>query len=77
MWIIYTIYQPLPYAEFWWVKDAANFDMSAIAPDSSIDYILEVDFEYAQHLYTTNTLTYLSVHDKSHDNRSASAKLNF
>ncbi|KYN28522.1 hypothetical protein ALC57_02055, partial [Trachymyrmex cornetzi] len=42
--------QPLPYAEFQWVKDVANFDVSAIAPDSPIGYILEVDLEYPQHL---------------------------
>jgi len=40
--------QSLPYAEFQWFEDAANFDVSAIAPDSSTDYIFEVDFE---HLY--------------------------
>jgi len=30
--------QPLPYAELRWVEDAANFDVSAIAPDSSTGY---------------------------------------
>jgi len=44
--------QLLPYAEFRWIKDAANFDMSAIVPDSSAGYILKVDLEYLQHLST-------------------------
>ncbi|KYN21767.1 hypothetical protein ALC57_05868, partial [Trachymyrmex cornetzi] len=43
--------QPLPYAEFRWVEDAANFDVSAIAQDSPTGYILEVDLEYPQHLH--------------------------
>ncbi|KYN29281.1 hypothetical protein ALC57_01283 [Trachymyrmex cornetzi] len=43
--------QPLPYAEFRWVEDAANFGASAIAPDSSTGYILEVDLEYPQHVH--------------------------
>ncbi|KYN21199.1 hypothetical protein ALC57_06426 [Trachymyrmex cornetzi] len=43
--------QPLPYAEFRWVKDVVNFDVSAIAPDSPTGYILEVDLEYPQRLH--------------------------
>ncbi|KYN19874.1 hypothetical protein ALC57_07789 [Trachymyrmex cornetzi] len=43
--------QPLPYAEFQWVKNVANFDVSAITLDSLIGYILEVDLEYPQHLH--------------------------
>ncbi|KYN11002.1 hypothetical protein ALC57_16854 [Trachymyrmex cornetzi] len=42
--------QPLPYAEFRWIKDVVNFDARAIAPDSPTGYILEVDLEYPQHL---------------------------
>jgi len=38
-------------------EDAANFDVSAIAPDSSNGYIFEVDLEYPQH---HDTPTYLS-----------------
>ncbi|KYN42055.1 hypothetical protein ALC56_03524, partial [Trachymyrmex septentrionalis] len=34
-----------------WTMCVANFNVSAIAPDSSIGYILEVDLEYSQHLY--------------------------
>ena len=40
--------QPLPYADFRWVEDISNFDVSAIASDSPIGYILEVDLEYPQ-----------------------------
>ena len=47
--------QPLPYAEFRWAEDAANFDVSAIALASSIGYILEVDLEYPQHLHDLHT----------------------
>ncbi|EZA62152.1 hypothetical protein X777_03759 [Ooceraea biroi] len=43
--------QPLPYAEFRWVDDTSNFDVNAIAPDSSKGYILEVDLEYPQQLH--------------------------
>jgi len=47
--------QSLPYAEFQWIEDAANFDVSAIAPDSSTSYILEIDLEYPQHLHDRHT----------------------
>ncbi|XP_071648502.1 uncharacterized protein [Temnothorax longispinosus] len=40
--------KPLPYAEFRWVEDSSNFDVNAIALDSSTGYILEVDLEYPQ-----------------------------
>ncbi|RLU15214.1 hypothetical protein DMN91_012208, partial [Ooceraea biroi] len=43
--------QPLPYADFQWVDDVSDFDVNAIAPDSSTGYILEVDLEYPQHLH--------------------------
>jgi len=46
-------------------EDAANFDVSAIAPDSSIDYILEVDLEYPQHLHDQHTdLLFCPTRDK-------------
>jgi len=48
--------QPLPYTEFQWFEDAANFDVSAIASDSSTGYIFEVDLErYPQHLHDRYT----------------------
>ncbi|XP_076247943.1 uncharacterized protein LOC143187601 [Calliopsis andreniformis] len=43
--------QPLPYAGFQWIDSVENFDVSSIAIDSSIGYILEVDIEYSQHLH--------------------------
>ena len=42
----WAMYQLLPTFE-----DAANFDVSAIAPDSFTGYILEIDLEYPQHLH--------------------------
>ncbi|XP_025159353.1 uncharacterized protein LOC112589602 [Harpegnathos saltator] len=47
--------QQLPYAEFRWVDDVSNFDVSSIALDSSIGYILEIDLEYQQHLHDAHT----------------------
>jgi len=59
------MFQPLPYAEFQWFEDAANFDVSAIAPDSSTGYIFEVDLEYPQHLHDRHTdLPFCPTHDK-------------
>ena len=49
----WAMYQPLPYAEFQWI--AVNFDVNAIAPDSSTSYILEVDLENSQHLHDRHT----------------------
>jgi len=49
---LWAMCQPLSYAEFWWVEDATNFDVNAIALDSSIDYILEVDLEYLHDRHT-------------------------
>ncbi|KYN06789.1 hypothetical protein ALC62_02255, partial [Cyphomyrmex costatus] len=57
--------QPLPYADFRWVKDAANFDANAIAPDSPTWYILEVDLEYPQHLHDAHAdLPFCPTRDK-------------
>ena len=57
--------QPLPYTEFRWVEDVANFDVSAIAPDSPTGYILEVDLEYPQHLHDRHTdLPFCPTRDK-------------
>ncbi|XP_011706813.1 PREDICTED: uncharacterized protein LOC105461989, partial [Wasmannia auropunctata] len=47
----WAMYQPLPYANFQWVNDIANFNVMNIALDSAIDYILEVDLDYPQHLH--------------------------
>ncbi|XP_070159767.1 uncharacterized protein [Polyergus mexicanus] len=43
--------QPLPYADFRWVDDISDFNVSAIALDSTTDYILEIHLEYPQHLH--------------------------
>ncbi|KYN02008.1 hypothetical protein ALC62_07185 [Cyphomyrmex costatus] len=57
--------QPLLYADFRWVEDAANFDANAIAPDSPTGYILEVDLEYPQHLHDAHTdLPFCPTRDK-------------
>ena len=59
----WAICQPLPYAEFQWFEDAANFDVCAIAPDSSTGYIFEV--EYSQHLHDRHTdLLFCPTRDK-------------
>jgi len=56
---------PLSYAEFQWVKHAANLDASAIALDSHIGYILKVDLEYPQHLNDQHTdLPFCPTRDK-------------
>jgi len=69
----WTMCQALPYAEFRWVENAANFDMSVIVPDSPTGYNLKIDFEYPQHLY--DTLICLSAQRAI--SRPASAKINF
>lgn len=47
--------QPLPYSEFQWVNDVSNFEISSIAIDSPIGYILEVDLEYPQSQHDAHT----------------------
>ncbi|RLU15904.1 hypothetical protein DMN91_011660 [Ooceraea biroi] len=57
--------QPLPYAEFRWVNDISNFDVNAIALDSSKGYVLEVDLEYPQHLHDAHAdLPFCPARDK-------------
>jgi hypothetical protein len=57
--------QPLPYAEFRWIDNASNFDVSSIALDSPVGYILEVDIEYPQHLHDAHTdLPFCPIRDK-------------
>ncbi|KAM0726196.1 hypothetical protein ACS0PU_008277 [Formica fusca] len=57
--------QPLPYAEFRWVDNISDFDISAIASDSPIGYILEVDLEYPQHLHDAHAdLPFCPMRDK-------------
>ncbi|XP_050447449.1 uncharacterized protein LOC126849549 [Cataglyphis hispanica] len=57
--------QPLPYADFRWVDDISDFNISAIASDSPIGYILEVDLEYPQHLHNAHAdLPFCPIRDK-------------
>ena len=41
----------LPYGEFKWLKNVANFDANSICENSSIGYILEVDLKYPNELH--------------------------
>ena len=43
--------EPMPYGEFKWVEDVENFDVNAIAPNSTTGYILEVDLAYENQLH--------------------------
>ena len=57
--------QPLSYAEFRWVEDVSNFDVSSIAIESPVEYILEVDLEYPEHLHDEHTdLPFCPTRDK-------------
>ncbi|XP_070155861.1 uncharacterized protein [Polyergus mexicanus] len=57
--------QPLPYADFRSVDDISDFDVSAIASDSTTGYILEVDLEYPQHLHDAHAdLSFCPTRDK-------------
>ncbi|RLU19984.1 hypothetical protein DMN91_008543 [Ooceraea biroi] len=54
------------WSHFQWVDDVSDFDVNAIAPDSSTGYILEVDLEYPQHLHDAHTdLPFCPTRDKS------------
>ncbi|XP_070152494.1 uncharacterized protein [Polyergus mexicanus] len=62
--------QPLPYADFRWVDDISDFDVSAIASNSPTGYILEVDLEYPQHLHDAQAdLPFCPTRDKPPDKR--------
>ena len=41
----------LPYGEFEWLKNVAEFDVMSISEKSSIGYLLEVDLEYPEELH--------------------------
>jgi len=62
--------QLLPYAEFRRVDDITDFDVSAIVPDSSTGYILEVDLEYPQSIHDEHIdLPFCPTRDKLPDKR--------
>ncbi|XP_011698162.1 PREDICTED: uncharacterized protein LOC105456083, partial [Wasmannia auropunctata] len=57
--------QPLPYRDFQWVNDVTNFNVTDVALDSPIGYILEVDLEYPQNLHDAHTdLPFCPTRDK-------------
>jgi hypothetical protein len=61
----HSMCQPLPYGGFRWLEDAENFDVSAIAPDSTTGYILEVDLTYSKELHDQHAdLPFCPSHDK-------------
>ena len=43
--------QHLPYCKFKWLKNDDKFEVNSISENSSIGYILEVDFEYSDELH--------------------------
>ncbi|XP_071651462.1 uncharacterized protein [Temnothorax longispinosus] len=57
--------QPLPYADFRWVKNISDFDVTTVALDSPTGYILEVDLEYPQYLHDAHSdLPFCPTRDK-------------
>ncbi|XP_020299047.1 uncharacterized protein LOC109863225 [Pseudomyrmex gracilis] len=43
--------QPLPYGNFAWVENAYEFDVTTVAANSNVGYILEVDLTYPKELH--------------------------
>ncbi|XP_071637544.1 uncharacterized protein [Temnothorax longispinosus] len=43
--------ESLPYANFQWLDDPENFDVTTVPADSDVGYILEVDLEYPRDLH--------------------------
>ncbi|XP_071581468.1 uncharacterized protein [Temnothorax nylanderi] len=43
--------ESLPYANFQWLDDPENFDVTTVPTDSEVGYILEVDLEYPPELH--------------------------
>ena len=43
--------QYLPYGEFKWLKNVAEFDVRSINENSPIGYFIEVDFKYPDELH--------------------------
>ena len=47
----HAMVQSLPTGDFQWVEDVSEFDVTTVAPDADIGYILEVDLEYPPELH--------------------------
>ncbi|KAJ8914410.1 hypothetical protein NQ315_017504 [Exocentrus adspersus] len=50
----WAVSQYLPYGGFKWVSEIENFDVLSIPNDSDIDYMLEVDLSYPNHLHDSH-----------------------
>ncbi|XP_077272782.1 uncharacterized protein LOC143903198 [Temnothorax americanus] len=46
--------ESLPYANFQWLDDPENFDVTTVPPNGDVGYILEVDLEYPGDLHDAN-----------------------
>ncbi|XP_077260546.1 uncharacterized protein LOC143896520 [Temnothorax americanus] len=47
----WAMYESLPYANFQWLDDPENFDVTTVPPNGDVGYILEVDLEYPGDLH--------------------------
>ena len=62
--------QPLLYADFRWIDDVENFDVTTVVTDLPTSYVLEVDLEYLQHLHDAHTdLPFCPTREKPPDKR--------
>ncbi|XP_077272096.1 uncharacterized protein LOC143902795 [Temnothorax americanus] len=57
--------ESLPYANFQWLDDPENFDVTTVPPNGDVGYILEVDLEYPGDLHDAHAdLTLCPTRDK-------------
>ncbi|XP_024873084.1 uncharacterized protein LOC112455417 [Temnothorax curvispinosus] len=62
--------ESLPYANFQWLDDPENFDVTTVPADSDVGYIVEVDFEYPRDLHDAHAdLPLCPTRDKPPDKR--------
>ena len=47
----HAMVQPLPVGDFQWVEDVERFDVTTVADDADMGYIMEVDLEYPSELH--------------------------